>query len=61
MLSSLPGAEGQLQSHLRISLNLGLTARQMQQAVQVLDERVGADNGRRAREALAKLLAAAVR
>lgn len=60
-LSALPGAESQLQSHLRISLNVGLTAKQMEQAVQVLDERVGADNGRRAREALAKVLAAPAR
>ena len=56
MLSALPGAEAQLQSHMAVSLNVGLTARQMQQAVQVLDEQ--ADNGRRAREALAKVLAA---
>ncbi len=61
MLSAPPGAEAQLQSHLRFSLNVGLTAAQMQQAVQVLDERVGADNSRRARVALAKLLAAAAR
>jgi len=57
MLSALPGAEAQLQSDLRISLNVGLTAEQMQQAAQVLDERVGADNGRRAREALARVQA----
>jgi len=56
-LSALPGAEAQLQSHMRVSLNVGLTAPQMQQAVQLLDERVGADNGRRAREALARVLA----
>lgn len=58
MLSALPGADGQLQGHMGISMNTGLTAKQMQQAVQVLDERVGADSGRRAREALAKVLAA---
>ncbi len=60
-LSALPGAEAQLQSHLRISLNVGLTAPQLQQLVQVLDERVGSDNGRRAREALANVLAATQR
>jgi len=60
-LSALPGAEAQLQSHMRISLNAGLTAPQMQQAVQVLAERAGADYGRRAREALAKVLAAPAR
>ena len=60
-LSALPGAEAQLQSHLRISLNVGLTAPQLQQLVQVLDERVGSNNGRRAREALANVLAATQR
>lgn len=58
MLSALPGAEGQLQGHVGYSMNTGLTAQQMQQAVQVLSERVGADSGRRASEALAKVLAA---
>ncbi|WP_349999126.1 carboxymuconolactone decarboxylase family protein [Stenotrophomonas lacuserhaii] len=58
MLSALPGAEAQLQGHLRYSMNTGLTSQQMQQAVQVLDKRVGADSGRRAGESLAKVLAA---
>jgi alkylhydroperoxidase/carboxymuconolactone decarboxylase family protein YurZ len=58
MLSALPGAEAQLQSHLRVSMNVGLTAGQMRQVIQVLDERVGADNARRAREALARVLIA---
>ncbi|HMN55812.1 MAG TPA: carboxymuconolactone decarboxylase family protein [Ottowia sp.] len=58
MLSALPGAEAQLQSHMAMSMNTGLTAAQMQQAVQVLGERAGADSGQRAREALAKALAA---
>nr|WP_040327902.1 carboxymuconolactone decarboxylase family protein [Acidovorax delafieldii] len=61
MLSALPGAEGQLQGHVGYSMNTGLTAKQMQQAVQVLSERVGADSGRRASEALAKVLAARAR
>ncbi len=59
MLSALPGAEAQLQSHMAMSMNTGLTARQMQQAVEMLDERVGADSGQRAREALARVLAPA--
>lgn len=58
MLSALPGAEAQLQAHIGMSMNTGLTAAQMQQAVQALEERAGADSGRRAREALAKALAA---
>ncbi|WP_261538833.1 carboxymuconolactone decarboxylase family protein [Burkholderia multivorans] len=61
MLSALPGAEAQLLGHLRYSMNTGLTAQQMRQAVQVLDERVGPDNGKRSREALAKVLAPAAR
>ncbi len=60
-LSALPGAEAQLQSHMRVSLNVGLTAPQLQQAVQVLDSQVGTDNGRRAREALERALAVARR
>ncbi len=60
-LSSLPGAEAQLLSHMRVSMNVGLSALQMQQAVQVLGERAGADNGRRASEALARALTAPAR
>jgi 4-carboxymuconolactone decarboxylase len=59
MLSSLPGAEAQLLSHMRVSMNVGLTASQLRQLTQVLADRVDADNGRRAREALARHLAAA--
>ncbi|HEX7387094.1 MAG TPA: hypothetical protein VF285_07450 [Castellaniella sp.] len=40
-LSALPGAESQLQSHMRISLNVGLTAKQLEQAVRVLSAQVG--------------------
>lgn len=57
MLSALPGAEAQLQSHMRVSMNVGLTARQLRQLTQVLADRAGADNARRAREALERQLA----
>lgn len=57
MLSALPGAESQLQSHMRISMNVGLTAAQLRQLVQVLADRVDADPARRAREALERHLA----
>ena len=57
MLSALTGVESQLQSHIRISMNVGLTAGQMRQLAQVLADRVDADSGRRAREALARHLA----
>lgn len=56
MLSALPGAEAQLLSHMRVSMNVGLTVDQMHQAVQVLEECAGANNGKRAREALARAL-----
>jgi alkylhydroperoxidase/carboxymuconolactone decarboxylase family protein YurZ len=52
MLSALPGAEAQLQSHLRISMNVGLTGSQLAQLVQLLDEHVGAEHAGRARMAL---------
>ncbi|SOY67702.1 Carboxymuconolactone decarboxylase [Cupriavidus taiwanensis] len=57
MLSALPGAESQLQAHMRISLNVGLTAGQLRQLARVLAERVDADSARRAGEALARHLA----
>ena len=57
MLSALPGAESQLQSHMSISLNVGLTAAQLRQLSQVLTDRVDADHGRRANEALDRQLA----
>ncbi len=58
MLSALPGAESQLQSHMNISMNVGLTAGQLRQLAQVLDDRVDAEHARRAREALERHLAA---
>ncbi len=61
MLSALVGAESQLQSHVRISMNVGLSASQLRQLAQVL-----ADNGPpaaagRVEEALNKQLAATVK
>ncbi|WP_035942906.1 carboxymuconolactone decarboxylase family protein [Caballeronia glathei] len=57
MLSALPGAEPQLQAHMKISMNVGLTAGQLRQLTQVLADRVGADHARRASEALDRHLA----
>jgi 4-carboxymuconolactone decarboxylase len=57
MLSALAGAESQLQSHMRISMNVGITAAQLDQLTQVLADRVDAGAARRAREALARQLA----
>jgi 4-carboxymuconolactone decarboxylase len=59
MLSALPGAESQLQSHMRISLNVGLSAAQLGELAQVLAQRVDPENARRAREALARQTGAA--
>jgi 4-carboxymuconolactone decarboxylase len=57
MLSALAGTEAQLQSHMRVSMNVGLSANQLRQLTQVLADRVDAENARRAREALARQLA----
>ncbi|RQR21435.1 carboxymuconolactone decarboxylase [Burkholderia sp. Bp9143] len=58
MLAALPGAEPQLQAHMRISMNTGITAEQLKQLVQVLMERVDVGASRRAQEALDRQLAA---
>lgn len=57
MLAALTGVESQLQSHMRISLNVGLTAEQLRQLAQLLAERVDAASAQRARQALARHLA----
>jgi alkylhydroperoxidase/carboxymuconolactone decarboxylase family protein YurZ len=57
MLSALPGVEPQLRAHMRISMNVGITASQLRQLTQVLAERVDAEAARRAREALERQLA----
>lgn len=57
MLAALPGAESQLQAHIRISMNVGFTASQLRQLAQVLTDSVDADHGKRATEALSKHLA----
>jgi 4-carboxymuconolactone decarboxylase len=58
MLSALSGAESQLQAHMRISMNVGVTAGQLRQLTQVLADRVNTEYARRAREALERQLAA---
>ena len=57
MLSALPGADSQLQAHMRISMNVGLTTGQLRQLTQVLAARADADMARRASEALERHLA----
>lgn len=58
MLSALPGAESQLQAHMRISMNVGITAGQLRQFTQVLADHAEADFAQRARAALDRHLAA---
>ncbi|GLQ91631.1 hypothetical protein GCM10007901_05810 [Dyella acidisoli] len=57
MLAALPGAEPQVQAHMRIGMNIGMTADQLRQICQVLADRVDADVARRTREALERQLA----
>ncbi|MGJ7484460.1 carboxymuconolactone decarboxylase family protein [Variovorax sp. LT2P21] len=56
MLSSLQGADSQLQSHMGISMNTGITVSQLSQLAQVLADRVDAETATRARAALARQL-----
>ena len=55
MLAVLPGAEAQVESHIRVSKNVGLTADQLSQLADVLSTRVSPEAGKRAREALAQV------
>jgi len=56
MLAALPGVASQLQAHMRISMNVGLTAGQLRQLAQVLSSRAQPDMGARASEALERQL-----
>jgi 4-carboxymuconolactone decarboxylase len=57
-LAAMPGVESQLQAHIRISMNVGLSAAQLRQLAQLLTERGQPEAGERAREALEKVAAA---
>lgn len=57
-LAAMTGVESQLAAHIRISMNVGLTEAQLREASDVLAQRVGAESGGRARDALAQHLAA---
>jgi alkylhydroperoxidase/carboxymuconolactone decarboxylase family protein YurZ len=50
-LAALPGVESQLQAHMRISRNVGRSEAQLQQAMAVLREGVGAEAANRAEAA----------
>ncbi|PRE45539.1 carboxymuconolactone decarboxylase family protein [Burkholderia multivorans] len=58
MLAALAGTEPQLQAHVRISMNIGITANQLSQLGDVLAERVNAEAAGYAREALDRQLGA---
>jgi 4-carboxymuconolactone decarboxylase len=58
MLSALPGVESQLQSHVRIAMNVGLTEPQLMELAGILRDRADPAFGQRAREALDRQLAA---
>jgi 4-carboxymuconolactone decarboxylase len=57
MLSALQGAESQLQVHMGYSMNVGITASQLQRSIQVLTDRVDEETANRARHALSACLA----
>ena len=52
MLSALSGVGPQLQAHMRISRNTGLSLNQLQHVIQVLKDRVSDESAQRAEEAL---------
>ncbi len=56
-LATMQGAESQLQSHLAISMNTGLTEGQLRQVIQLLSEQVDAGAAQRTGDALVKHLA----
>jgi 4-carboxymuconolactone decarboxylase len=58
-LAAIPGVESQLQSHIRISMNVGLSAAQLRQLAQVLAQRGQAEAATRVRVMVDKQLAVA--
>ncbi|RKR45236.1 carboxymuconolactone decarboxylase family protein [Paraburkholderia sp. BL17N1] len=57
MLAALTGGDSQLQAHMRISMNVGLSAGQLRQLCEVLADRVDRQAARRAEGALERQLA----
>ncbi|MBW9105064.1 carboxymuconolactone decarboxylase family protein [Paraburkholderia phenoliruptrix] len=56
MLAAMTGLDAQLQAHIRISMNVGLSAGQLKQLCEVLGDRVDRQAARRADEALERQL-----
>lgn len=57
MLAALPGVESQLQAHIRMSMNTGVSVAQLRQLTTLLGERVNAETAERVRQALDRHLA----
>ncbi|WP_128002717.1 carboxymuconolactone decarboxylase family protein [Piscinibacter defluvii] len=57
MLAAMPGVESQMQSHIRVSLNVGLSPEQLREVAQVLARGGQPDAARRVHEALDRVLA----
>lgn len=51
-LAGIGNANAQLASHMRVSMNTGITEKQLQEAVDVLEKKVGAAAGKNARQVL---------
>lgn len=60
MLAALTGVDSQLQAHMRISMNIGLSAGQLKRLCEVLADRVDGQAARRAHDALERQLAVAM-
>lgn len=61
MLAAMQGVESQLQSHIAVSMNVGLTAPQLREVADVLVEAGHADAARRVRAALERHLTSPAR
>ena len=57
-LAAMPGVEPQLESHLSMGMNTGLTEAQLQQVVDLIGKNIGKEQGETVRRALAKVTAA---
>jgi 4-carboxymuconolactone decarboxylase len=57
MLAALPGTEAQLQAHMRMSMNTGISAAKLRQLILLLGKRVNSEAADRARLALERHLA----
>lgn len=57
-LASMPGVEPQLESHLSMAMNTGLTEGQLNQAFELIEQDIGREQAEAARKSLAKVTAA---